>query len=102
MKLFDFEQNRFPKLLLILGAILLVSAGLCGLQSSIGFERASTILVALGVVELAVMALSAGGFLVVLVLWPISALYERFARPPKDKVQRLIEEPDETKHDDSR
>jgi len=39
---------------------------------------------------------------VVLVLWPISALYERFARPPKDKVQRLIEEPDETKHDDSR
>jgi len=96
MRIFGREVEGYPKVLLVLVAVLLVSSGLCGLQlafANIGGNGSDgTILFPLGIVELIVMLLSAGGIVVVLLLWVATALYRRFANPPKDGVQRLFDD----------
>jgi hypothetical protein len=57
----------------------------------------TAILIPLGIAELIAILLSAGGILMVLVLWGADALYSRFGRPPKDGVQKLFDDKDDTK-----
>lgn len=112
MKLFKRELHGFPKALVILVAVLLVSTGLCGFQLVVangglvignsnngGLEG---ILFPLGVVELIAMLLSAGGIVLVLALWLVSALIGRLARPSGDEEQRLSERPGDTGDDEPR
>lgn len=103
MKLFGRKLEGYPRALAVLVAVLLIASGLCGVQwLSIGSQRGSDILIPLGVLELIAMLLSATGIVIVLVLWAASALYARFAKPPKDSVQRLFDGADETKPNDPR
>ena len=105
MKLFSLEENSYPKTLLVLAAIFLVASGLCGVQVALVDkmpDNLGAILIPLGVVELSVMLLSGGAFVFILVLWPAQALYIRFAKPSKDGVQRLFDETEDPKSDDSR
>ena len=102
MKLFGRELEGYARTLVILVAVLLVSSGLCGLQWAMQDKFANGlgwVLIPLGVVELIAMVLSAGGIVVVLLLWIGAVFYARFGRAPKDGVQRLFEDGDKTKHD---
>lgn len=54
----------------------------------------------LGLVELLAMLVSAGGIVVVLILWCAQALYARFGKPPKTDVQRLFKDSDDSNHKD--
>ncbi len=105
MNISDLIKNGIPKTLLILAAIFLAASGLCGFQWAMmdKFRNGSgVILIPLGVAELIVMALSAGGIAVLLILWPASVLYARFGKPPEEEVQRLFDDTGETKGDDPR
>ena len=103
MKLFSIEQSGYPKTLLILVAIFLVAAGLCGAQFVLGNSASGgVILIPLGIVELIAMLLSAGGIVVVLLLWAGTALHERFGKPHKDEVLKLFDDKDDTKPDGPR
>jgi hypothetical protein len=104
MKLFGRELEGYPRTLVVLAAVLLVASGLCGVQwhFSMGSQQGSAILIPLGVLELIAMLLSVAGIVIVLVLWAASALYARFAKPPKDNVQRLFDSPNKTKNNDPR
>lgn len=104
MKLFGRELEGYPRTLVVLAVVLLVASGLCGFQwkISMGSQQGSSILIPLGFLELIAMLLSAAGIFIVLVLWAASALYARFAKPPKDSVQRLFDSSDETKPNDPR
>ena len=105
MKLFGRELEGYARTLVILVAVLLVSSGLCGLQWAMQDKFANGlgwVLIPLGVVELIAMVLSAGGIMVVFLLWIGAMLYARFGWPPKDEVQKLFEDGDKTTHDDKR
>jgi hypothetical protein len=71
------------KWLAIAVVALLVSSGLCGLQVTMISSANSTILARLfmftGIVELIVMALSACGIVVSLIIWITTALYSHFS-----------------------
>lgn len=87
MKLFGRELTGFPKALAVLAAVLLVSTGLCGMQLIIanGTKSSASILMPLGIAELAAILLSALGIMVVLIAWLVSALYHRVGtRRPDD------------------
>ena len=96
MKLFGRELERRAKTLLILVAVLLVSAGLCGLQLNArvtgGLGEMIYILLPLGVAELLVMFISAAWILILSMAWGAETLYQRFGKPPKDEVQKLFED----------
>jgi hypothetical protein len=73
------------KWLVIAAVALLVSSGLCGLQYAIfrGTNQNNTMFVGLfwltGIVELIVMALSACGVVVTLIIWIATAVYSHFS-----------------------
>jgi hypothetical protein len=92
-----------PKTLVILAAVFLVSAGLCGLQWNVncgGLASAINILLPLGLLELAAMIVSGGWILIVSMVWAAEALNQRFGKPPKDELQKLFGDEDETKNVD--
>ena len=101
MKLFSIEENGYPKTILVLAVIFLVSSGLCGLQLVVAnSSRGSSIdwvLIPLGILELVVMVLSAGGIVVVAVLWMGSVLYARFGKPQESAVQNLFNRDEDKK-----
>ena len=101
MKLFGSEVTGFAKALVILAAVFLVSSGLCGLQWVIASNSQWTgpILMPIGIIELAAMAVSAVGIVVVLLLWIGSAIYRRIAHPGDDDPQSLFDSTDDSKHD---
>jgi len=105
MKLFGHEVQGYAKTLVILVAVLLVSSGLCGLQFVISsnvsaVSRPDGLLISLGIMELIAMFVSAGGVVVVLILWGTQALYARFVESPKVGTDRLIEDSDDSNHKD--
>jgi hypothetical protein len=105
MKLFSLRENGFPKTLLILVVVLLVASGLCGIQWELADKLPggpAPIIIPLGVVELIVIALSAGGFIVVLVMWIGTVLLARFGKPREDEVQKPFGSLEKTKHEDER
>jgi hypothetical protein len=102
VKLFSIKENGYPRTLLILVVIFLVAGGLCGLQLRYADEGAWGLLMPLGVVELIAMAGSAGAIIVVTLLWIGTTLYDRFGKPPKDEVQKLFGDKDDTNPDNPR
>jgi hypothetical protein len=101
MKLFGFEVTSFAKALVILATVFLVASGLCGLQwiFATNVQGTGAILIPLGFLELAAMAVSAVGIVVVLLLWIGSAVYRRIAHPGDDDPQSLFDSTDDSKHD---
>jgi hypothetical protein len=82
MKLFGRELTGFPRALVVLVACLLVSSGLCGVQLLVNSGNSGNpgpILIPLGILELAVMALSAIGIFVVLLCWLAVIVWNRFS-----------------------
>jgi hypothetical protein len=105
MRLFGHEFGRRAKTLVILAAVLLVSAGLCGLQlrdANSTHLIADAIEIPLGVVELVVMFASSVGIVVVSIAWGAEALYQRYGKAPKDEVQKLVEGKDDGERKDPR
>jgi len=102
MKLFGRELEGRAKTLVILVAVLLLSAGLCGLQlnSGGGLGNQIFILLPLGVAELIAMFVSACWIVILSIAWGAEALYGRYGKPPKDEVQKLFEDRDKTTGDD--
>ena len=102
MKLFGRELTGYARLLVILIAVLLVSAGLCGLQVAV-YDKSPTaiqgLFMATGALELIGLWGSVGGGAIVLLLWAGTALYAHFAMPPKDETQKLFGDGNERKHD---
>jgi len=81
MKLFGRELTGYPKALVVLVACLLASTGLCGLQllATHAPGNLGVRLLQLGMLELAVMGLSAIGIVVVLICWLAVAVWNRFS-----------------------
>jgi len=105
MRLFRHEIDSYPKALVAFAAVFLASSGLCGVQWAIATSIHSdmgtlgSFIIFLGMLELAAMALSAIGIVLVLIAWPIARLYGRVAKPPKDRVQRLFDPEDAVDED---
>ena len=78
MKLIGRKLSGFAKTLVALVTLLLVSAGLCGLQmqfaNAVYNDRYGLLIIA-GLVELAAMILSAVGIVLMLILWGARTLY---------------------------
>jgi hypothetical protein len=106
MRLFRQEIDSYPKALVAFAAVFLASSGLCGVQWAIATSihrdlgTLGSFILFLRLLELAAMALSAIGIVVVLIAWPVSRLYDRFAKPPQDRVQRLFDTEDAVDEDD--
>jgi hypothetical protein len=92
MKLFGHEIAGFAKALVILVAVFLVASGLCGLEwvFAAHSQGDGAFLLPLGMIELAAMAISAVGIVVVLVLWTGSSLYRRIAHPEDNDPQKTV------------
>lgn len=58
------------------------------------------LLIPLGVLELVVMLCSAAAIAILSIMWCAQALFG--VKPPKDEVQRLFDNADETNRDDER
>jgi hypothetical protein len=104
MKLFGHEVEGYAKTLVILVAVLLVSSGLCGLQLIIlrhgsAISRPDGLFISLGILELIAIFTSAGGVVVVLILWCAQALYSRCVKPSKTGADRLFENSDDPNHE---
>jgi len=102
MKLFGHEVTGFAKALVILVAVFLVASGLCGLEWAIvaHSQGNGSLLLPLGMIELAAMALSAIGIVVVLLLWIGSAIYWSIANPEKSDPKSLFDSSSDSKHND--
>jgi hypothetical protein len=114
VKLFGRKLEGFPKALVVLAAVLLVSSGLCGLSSSIEARHRwfflgpthipdtalGNTLITVDWVSLVGIVISGGGVAFVLVAWPISFIYRLVTKPEEDRVESLFHRRDETKHDD--
>jgi hypothetical protein len=104
VKLFGRELEGRAKTLVILVAVLLVSAGLCGLQwnTAGGVGDSLLILIPLGFAELAAMFISACWIVILLIAWGAEALYHRYGKPHKDEVQKLFEDGEDEERNDPR
>jgi len=103
MKLFGREIEGIPQVILVFAAILLVAAGLCGLQLVFWSRLPSGIgglFIATGLLELGAMLISAGGIVVFAAIWAGQSILERFARPPKDRVQPQFDTKEAVDEDD--
>jgi hypothetical protein len=103
MKLFGRELVGFAKVLVVLVAVLLVSAGLCGLQLAIGNRLASnsdTFLMLLGIAELIAMLVSAVGIVLVLLVWGARGLYRLSQAESGLELQKRSSNESPTKHDE--
>ena len=68
------KRINFPKLVTVFGVTFCVALGACGLTALASKNGANYLdqLLLLGIVELAVMALSAAGLVLSVILWAIS------------------------------
>lgn len=99
VKLFGRELEGYAKVLVVLAAVLLVSSGLCGITVALEGKGGwynlpnsawGNFLAFAGLAEMAAMVISGPGIVVVAVALLASRVYERFAKPPKDGVQKLF------------
>jgi hypothetical protein len=100
MKLFAFEETSFAKTLVFLAAIFLVASGLCGLQWFFGNAQETPIFIPLGLIELAAMAFSAVGIVVVSLAWIGSTIYKRTADPGDADPKSLFDSTHDSEHDE--
>lgn len=90
MKLFGREVSTVAKVLVVLVAILLVSAGMCGLQLEFGpnlMDQSSNALFVSGIVELIAMLLSAVGIVVMLLALGARGLYRLSQSEPELELE---------------
>jgi len=111
MKLFGRELEGFPKALVVLASVLLVSTGLCALTNFYGSAHgfwASTspiwsTIVGIGAVIVGILILtSAAGVIVVLISWPLDILYRRIAKPDKHRQRSIFDAREDDEPDDKR
>ena len=102
MKLFGHDVTGLPKALVFLAAVLLVSSGLCGLQLLLSNNATGgwPFFIPLGLIELAAMAISAVGILVVLLIWIGSAIYRSIANPEESDPKSLFDSSQDSEHND--
>ena len=96
MKLFGRDAEGHPKALVILAAVFLVAAGLCGtqlliLQSGRGGVDSLVIVFGLtGILELAAMAISLALILLVLAAWGRAHLFGSESGPRQDPTELTL------------
>jgi hypothetical protein len=104
MRLFGREIEGPAKVLVILVAVLLVSAGMCGLQLTIADEiyRGSggfgSVMMLLGILELIAMLVSLIGIAIVLVSLLVTRFFKRERHPSTDRaggIFHVTSQPDE-------
>jgi hypothetical protein len=67
------ENVNFPKLVTVLSVTFGVALGACGLTFVASNTRAGNFFVPLGIIEIAVMAISAAGLVVTVIVWIVAA-----------------------------
>jgi len=106
MRFFGRDVEGYPKIVLVLVAILLVASGLCGLQMNVsgGVQSPflSVVFIALGTIELGAMLVSAVGLVVVLLAWAATSLYGRFSSPSKGETIHLFDGSDKDAKSDEK
>ena len=106
MRLFGHEFGRRAKTLVILAAVLLVSAGMCGLQiyspGSGGLRGLIYVRLPLGLLELAAMFISACWIVILLIAWGAEALHQRYSKASTGQVRKLFEDKDDEERKDPR
>ena len=107
MKLFGRDLTGFPKALVVLVAVLLVAIGLCTVNDAIekangwgfvGPEGASgfpntafaDFIAILDWAGAGAIVVSVAGLVFVILAWPAEFLYDKFRRPDRDKLQKLM------------
>jgi hypothetical protein len=111
VKLFGRELVGFPKAIVVLVAVLLVASGLCGLSGAIearhgwswfgpGLPKTTlaNVLIVIDLASFVGILLSGAGLVFVLIAWPTNVVYRIIAKPQKDRVQRLLDQSDDTNH----
>jgi len=97
MKLFGRELSGYPSTIAILTVVLLVSSGLCGIQSALGINPMTNgIWLTLSLLEFLAFWIAAIGIVLYSIAWLATELFSRSSKPQKDKVQRLFEEDSDT------
>jgi hypothetical protein len=87
LRLFGRELVGFAKTLVILVAVLLVSAGLCGLQLAVDGKSSPEIqqlFVLTGALEILAGVVSVLGVVIVLLLWGASTIIRLLRNPTRD------------------
>jgi hypothetical protein len=101
VNLFGREMSGFAKALVILAAIFLIAAGMCGMQWAIGNGRLrGDYLLPLGLLELLAMLVSAAGILVVLIAWFLRSLIDNHSGNRGSDLQKLMDSDEQNKNDD--
>jgi hypothetical protein len=67
------ESINFPKVVTVLAVTFGVALGACGLTALAANKGAGQYLLPLGIIELAVMVLSAGGLVLTVIVWVVVA-----------------------------
>lgn len=92
------EHIDFPKVVTILAVVFGISLGACGVTALAGSQGRGEYILPLGMVELAVIALSAVALFIAVVIWiVVEAIGDRSAGVPG--TIRLFDESDEDKLD---
>jgi hypothetical protein len=102
MKIFGRELVGFAKALVVLIAVLLVAAGMCGLQLAIGngsSGNSDAVFEPLGILELIAMLVSAVGIVVVLLAWGARGLYRLSLAESKSEAEETSRNRDRTEND---
>jgi len=98
MKLFGREIQGFAQWIVFLLCVLLIASGLCGVQWAIatsmhgGMGPPGAIIVIFGIIELIAMLISSIGIVALLIMWPVSIVYDRFSKPAKDTTLKLFDD----------
>jgi hypothetical protein len=99
------DRIPFAKIVTILAIVFVVSLGLCGLTyaASTGTSGDGGYVIALGLIELAAMALSLLGLIVTALVWLVKAILESLS-PNNGNPQKLFDavevDPQKAPHDD--
>jgi len=115
MNFFGRNLQGPSKVIVIFAAIFLVSAGMCGIQIAIIDKspagsyggNAAGIFLPLGLIELAAMAVSLVGIVIVLIVWAIGALTRQdtakplLSQPPSPESSRSDRPADQHKPNDA-
>jgi hypothetical protein len=95
------DRINFAKIVTVLAVVFGISFGLCGLAFlvSSGSSSAAGFLMSMGMVELAVMGVSAAGLVLTVIVWVALAVITSF-RETARRPQKLFDDADGVEHDD--
>lgn len=81
------ENVNFPKVVTVLAVTFGVALGACGLTFVAANTKAANFLVPLGIIELAVMVISAAGLVVMVIVWIVAAAIGGGTRGGPDTIK---------------